>query len=262
MKCLEAYRSKQVREANRMLRVILESPDESAIHDFRVGMKRINALYRFLAEIDGSLRARRLLKPYRGLFKRLGPVREAHIALHLIEDMEANPARESGLLLTALRTRASRDYRHFRDYGRSEGPAAIRLPTIRATGISNAGLLRHRQAALDGLIRQAASTGNRMNAAQWHGKRILLKRYHHLVDAFSGCPGRAEDERVMKGIVLLEQLLGDWHDRVVSAEILDSLPGPDANRKALAATMKKQAGQLLGSAKIYLKKLDSRIVES
>ena len=56
----------------------------------------------------------------------------------------------------------------------------------------------------------------------------------------------------MKQVVLLEQLLGDWHDRVISADILSSLPGPESNREQLIATMNLQGEALLGSARLYL----------
>ncbi len=59
-----------------------------------------------------------------------------------------------------------------------------------------------------------------MDAKQWHKKRVLLKRYHHQLDAFCLCPDHSSDEAELKQIKIVEQLLGDWHDRVVTAEIL------------------------------------------
>jgi hypothetical protein len=63
--CLEKYRSKLIREINRELRLVYVQPDESAVHDFRVGMKRLSALFYFLNSIEPGLDSKSLLKPYR-----------------------------------------------------------------------------------------------------------------------------------------------------------------------------------------------------
>ena len=93
-----------------------------------------------------------------------------------------------------------------------------------------------------------------MTANQWHKKRILLKRYHHKLDAFYFCPGHSLDESELKQIRILEQLLGDWHDRVVTAAILQVLNGVEAAAGRAVSIMRKQDRLLLGSARIYLNK--------
>lgn len=111
MDCLDKYRSKLVGEINKDLRKVLAQPEEELVHDFRVGIKRLTALYYFPGRIDTNLKA----------------------------------------------------------------------------------------------------------------KRIPLKRYHHKTDAFRYCPGHKSDETEVTQIKILEQLLGDWHDRVITIEILQSL---------------------------------------
>jgi CHAD domain-containing protein len=259
MNCLEKYRSAQVREANRKLRIICESPDESAVHDFRVCIKRLTAFYGFLGQVDENLSSKKLLKPYRVLFKSLGSIRDAHIAIGLIEDLEPSPGAASKQLIGLLKSGIRRDYRRFRGLLGDAGTVSIRLPTPGARGIPSTAISRHKPVYLEQLMSQVLSPEKRTTVDGWHRKRILLKRYRHLVDAFSGCPGQAANEGIMKRVVLLEQLLGDWHDRVICTGILESLPGPEANRKALIAGMKKQAGQLLGTAKIYLPRLADRV---
>jgi CHAD domain-containing protein len=58
----------------------------------------------------------------------------------------------------------------------------------------------------------------------------------------------------LKQIKILEQLLGDWHDRVIAAEMLQLLNGVEAEAGRAIAVMRKQDRMLLGSAKIYLNK--------
>jgi CHAD domain-containing protein len=256
--CLEKYRAAVVGKTNRHLKTLLNAPDEQAAHEFRVGIKRLNALYRFLGEVGEGIQARKLMKPARGLFKRVGPIREAQIVLALIAEFDGLGARDRGSLNNALISRIREDYRQFADYAASTGPALIRLPTIRSTGFGTSAILRHKPIAENELLSEITSIDNITDEEQWHGKRILLKRYRHTIDAFALCPGQLPDEKIMKHIALLEQLLGDWHDRVISAEILRALPGPVANRDSLIDSLLRQGDALLESAKLYLRKLGTR----
>ena len=259
MNCLEKYRATLVRRTNLHLRTLLEDPDETAAHEFRVAIKRLNALYRFLNGIDETLPARKLMKPARGLFKRIGPIREAQIVLHLIDENETLGARQRSALRNALETRIHASHQAFRTYAANHGPTSVRLPTIRATRLAEAAILHHRPTALNDLLTEITAIDAIADDDEWHRKRILLKRYHHIVDAFGLCAGQAPDERIMKQVALLEQLLGDWHDRAISADILHALPGSAANREILIASLRRQADALLESSRLYLRKLARRI---
>jgi len=120
--------------------------------------------------------------------------------------------------------------------------------------ISERAILREKPAILKVLLSQIMSTGPRMTADQWHKKRILLKRYHHKLDAFQFCPGHTSDESELKQIKILEQLLGDWHDRIITAETLRVLKGVETEADRAITLMMKQDKLLLGSARIYLNK--------
>ena len=128
------------------------------------------------------------------------------------------------------------------------------MPTIRSTGISERAILRHKPIILGQLLDQILVASQKMNARQWHKKRILLKRYHHILDAFCYCPGHGLDESELKQMKILEQLLGDWHDRVVTTELLLNLAQTEGYRDQAIAIMQTQDKLLLGAAKIYLAK--------
>ncbi len=254
MNCLEKYRSKLIREINKNLSVLFDTADEKAVHDFRVGIKRLTALYYFLDGIDAGPQCRQLLKPWRALFKSSGNIRDAQIATDLLRDMDGIDAGNSKSLVSALESKITRDYHAFGDITRHSARTSIRMPTIRSMGISERAILRYKPVALNQLLEQILQSDERMNAKRWHKKRILLKRYHHKLDAFGFCPGHGQDETELKQIKMLEQLLGDWHDRVVTAELLQSLPGIERQADQTVALMKKQETLLLGSAQIYLRK--------
>lgn len=254
MDCVEKYRGQLIRNLNRDLRLLTAQPEETAVHEFRVGMKRLRALYFFLDRIDPAIAAGRWLKPYRQLYKATGLIRDAHIATGLLSSLESIGAADRKQLNLALRSRIKRDYRALRRIIDSNPGGRIRVPTIKSTGISARAMLAGKLVVLNQLLTQILPEHNVMTAKQWHQKRILLKRYHHIIDAFRFCPGHVQDETELKQIRMLEQLLGDWHDRVVTTELLQSLPDLGNSSNKAISIMDNQDRLLLGAAKIYLHK--------
>lgn len=254
MNCLDKYRSKLISQLNRDLRIIRNTPDEEAVHDFRVGMKRFTALYFFLNDVDPGLKTRKLIKPYRSMAKSIGVVRDGHIAVHLIQELDEISLADKKILISALRAKTRNDYRLVKRSLQTDAHTRVRVPTIQSMDISERAILRQKPVVLNILLSQIMSTGPRMTANQWHKKIILLKRYHHKLDAFHFCPGHTSDESELKQIKILEQLLGDWHDRVVTAEILQALNGSEPAARRAVSVMGKQDRLLLGSARIYLNK--------
>jgi len=254
MNCLDKYRTKLVSQINRDLKIILAGPDEEAIHNFRVGMKRLTALYFFLNEVDPVLRTRKILKPYRRLAKSIGVIRDGHIVVHLIQQLDEICTADKKVLIKAIKSKAGNHYRVFKRSTEASTLTRVSVPTIRSMGLSERAILRAKPISLKGLLTEITSIQPRMTADQWHKKRILLKRYHHKLDAFIFCPGHSSDETELKQIKILEQLLGDWHDRVIAAEMLQLLNSVEAEAGRAIAVMRKQDRMLLGSAKIYLNK--------
>ncbi len=254
MNCVEKYRGQLIRNINQQLRVLAVRPEETAVHEFRVGMKRLRALFYFLDRIDSGIAARRLLKPYRPVYKAAGLIRDAHIATALLASLDGIDTADSKRMLRALQSRAGRDYRAFKRTAALLSNGRVRVPTITASGISARLIQASKPIVLNELLQDILPENDVMSAKQWHQKRILLKRYHHIIDAFQFCPGHARDESELKQIRMLEQLLGDWHDRVVTTELLQSLPGLDNSIDRAISIMNNQDRLLLGSAKIYLHK--------
>ncbi|MCP4430700.1 MAG: CHAD domain-containing protein [Gammaproteobacteria bacterium] len=254
MNCLDKYRSNLIAKINKNLRIIQEAPEEGPVHDFRVAVKRLTAFYYFLKDIDSSLKAKKILKPYRSLFKSIGHIRDGHIAVQLIQGLDDVNLAESKILLGALRSRIRKDCGLFKKQVRLNARVSIRMPSVSAMGISERAILQRKGITLNKILLRILGTEGRMNADKWHNKRVLLKRYHHKLDAFHFCPGHKSDEDELKQIKILEQLLGDWHDRVVTIQLLRSFPGLEAQSEPVIAILKKQDRLLLGSAKIYLDK--------
>ena len=255
MECLEKYRRGLIREANRQLRGILDSADEAAIHDFRVALKRLGALYRFLRQVDPRLAVKQWLRPSRGLFKHSGRIRDMQIAIGLIDEVGELSSAARRSLLGRLQTDIRREYRQFQQYAREQRILTVRLPSLASMGVSQAAIRRQRPVFIQQLRTDVLAAEQDSGDDEWHRKRILLKRYRHLQDAFVACPGYSVSASLLKQVTLLEQLLGDWHDRVMTIALLRSRFGETENLGPLLTRLDEQQAALLISAKIYLRKL-------
>jgi len=254
MKCLDQYRRKLLTGVNRNLRIIVEAPDAESIHQFRVGVKRLTALYRFLATAEPGLKAGQLLKPARQLSRSISKVRDCHIALGLINTESTLSPAESEDLLCAVQARIHDNHCEFRQLVLAGVRIPLRLPTIQSLQITQHRLLQYKPVVLQQLLESIAAPVAPDADEQWHDKRILLKRYRHTQDAFAECPGNRLDEAELKLISLLEQLLGDWHDRVIAIDILRACSNCAAQTAPLLAELARQETLLLGAARIYLDK--------
>ena len=254
MNCLEKYRSKIVKEINQNLRTVLVSPEEEAVHEFRVGIKRLTAFYFFLNTIKPEIQSKQILKPYRALFKSLGNIRDGHIALELINDLNEENLGDRKQLINAINASIRKDSLSFKRNFPAAAQSSIRVPSIASTGISERAILAQKQDVLDSLITEVMNIEGRISPKKWHKKRILLKRYNHIIDAFQFCAGHLSDEEEVKQIYILQKLLGDWHDRITTIALLQSFQKNQSQAEPVIATLKRQDSLLLGSAKIYLNK--------
>ena len=256
MNCLDRYRSRLLTAVNRDLRTIVVTPDEHSIHRFRVGVKRLTALYRFLGVVKPEIRARRLLKPARSLSGSISKDRDVHITLGLISGLNDFDKDSLAILQRVLKAKIRRDYRDFQVLA-GDIKIPLRLPTVGSMGLAESRILRHKPDVLRQLINGISNDRHQSADVDWHRARILLKRYHHTLDAFCRCPGQRLDasevrQIEIRQIEMLERLLGDWHDRVVAVDILHSFSELDNQATPAIIELDRQEGLLLGSARIYL----------
>jgi CHAD domain-containing protein len=258
MNCLDQYRSKLLTAVNRELRAIVIAPEEHSIHRFRVGIKRLTALYRFLGTNSPEIKAKQLVKPARSLSSSISKVRDCHITLGLISELAELDNGGLTTLQRVVHNRIRKNYREFQKLTQSGIRIPLRLPTIRSMRLSENAIRRHKPEFLQQLLTGIANTSNQSTDEKWHKARILLKRYHHTLDAFIQCPGQSLDEKEMKQIEMLERLLGDWHDRVIAVDFLRSFKEHEKQTVPMIIELNRQEGLLLGSARIYLDKFNRR----
>jgi len=205
---------------------------------------------------DPEIDSKQILRPARKLSSSISKVRDIHITLNLFSELEGLDAGDVDSLKQALQSRCSDEYRAFQTLIADGMPIPLRMPTLRSLGLTETAVLRRKAEVLREQRARIFEDHRRLDERRWHDKRILLKRYHHSLDAFIACPGHGHDEKELMQMKMLEQLLGDWHDRVIAVEILQSLPKLQAQAASAVAALQRQERALLGSARIYLARFE------
>lgn len=252
MKCLSRYRSKLIKEVNGYLAIIILKPEEEVIHKFRVGIKRITAFYYFINYVKPGSDIKKAIKPYRRLFKLTGKLRDVHIGKGLITDLENVDSIETQKILKKLKGLERQSYRQFKNMFAKEIPSRIRIPVIDISHLSDQTVKNRMKHFLKELLLEITSFNDRMMQRSWHNKRILLKRYHHIVNALQSCQGFAAQDNELKQIRMLEYLLGDWHDRVITTKLIQSFNGMKSDTTNTVNILRKQEKTLLNASRLYL----------
>ncbi len=181
-------------------------------------------------------------------------MRDLQIARGLMLAAANEPAAASALI-AAIDARIAAAHAAMVDCATTQSIAAIRLPTLRKSGIDEAMIAQRRTSVLARLRRRVLDSGKAMTTRRWHRKRIRLKRYRHTLDAFRYCPDHDADLAEIARIQQLERLLGDWHDRVVTSELLQSMTVTASAAAPLAIALAEQAEILLDDAQLHLDEL-------
>jgi CHAD domain-containing protein len=85
MKELEKYLLKRVTVISGFLEIPKESFTTETIHDLRVEIKKLHALFELLEHCHDNFKMKRLFKPFRHLFRQTGKVREIQVEEELLK---------------------------------------------------------------------------------------------------------------------------------------------------------------------------------
>jgi CHAD domain-containing protein len=201
---------------------VLAAPDEDAIHDLRVALRRCRSLALVFEEVDPQLAWRGLRKTSRKLFRSLGAIRDSHVQEAWIVKLSAQDDPLRAQLLYALkagRERQERDAKRsasrFDETAWAKLAVALRprLKLLAADGPASHCLALER-------LEEAAELHRRALRAErpkpWHALRIGIKHFRYVVENL--LPKRyvtwgADLKRV-------QDLLGDVHDLDVLIETM------------------------------------------
>ena len=136
MHCLDKYRLKLLRDINSDFRKVVSQPERDPVHDFRVGVKRMTALYNLIIFIKPEIKSLRIIKPYRNVFKSIGMIRDLHIAQLLTKEYCKGKNISSGSIISNLKSRERSAIKRYYRILDHENIDKIHVPTVMSLKVS------------------------------------------------------------------------------------------------------------------------------
>ena len=249
---LESYLSALFQEIRSELQKVKESHDIEAIHDMRVNIKRLRAVCAFIKYFKPDSNVKQLLVPFLTIFRKIGVIRDVQVPLELIQGIARDHNMEEDKLIKALVRKEKNLIKQSIIWFENE-PISLEESELELLTLAKS--IQPGKADIEGYLqslRESLSISQaRYSSRKWHKKRVILKRYHHVLDALVSIGYREENESEMKLIRIIEALIGDWHDRIVTA---NHLKNSDHSGRLLQI-VNSQARTLKSSSRMYLSRL-------
>lgn len=244
-----------------------ENFDVDAIHDFRVSVKRIRAIFRFLEKINPEkYSCRKNIKELRNLFKSSGQMRDMQVQLLLLENYEKRLNISLKEFTKYLKINKKEGKKQLKKALRNFSPNILDENEILITKIQkNKGdkkLLKILQEFVKQRFVEIKSLSLKLDSVEkTHKIRIALKETSYILNIIKQYK-KAEGEAnfSLKEIKQLGEILGIWHDcevmkfhlKVFAQDNLKNLFKEKPEYKKLYKTIKKDSEKLI---KDLLKKI-------
>jgi CHAD domain-containing protein len=193
---------------------------ETAVHDFRVAIRRMISELEIAAAITGEKKPRTLIRKFKRILKVLGPLRE--IQVHLLRSERGNSSLEKRFSIF-LREQENKEVRRLRrrmqdrikkDLRRGVWKSSQKLK-VKVAGISSPALLTAIQESLqkrsDAVIAAYFSFRTSSSARDFHRMRIKFKRFRYAVEVAKHVPGASAKQQIGR-MRDLQKIMGDIHD--------------------------------------------------
>jgi len=208
--------------------------DLEALHDFRVGLRRLRStLSSYGQELHGSISKKRR-RQLREIAAATGSARDAEVQLEWLAGcatrLTAPQRAAADWLSRGLKARAGRAYAQVRGpvrrrFERFVTPTTDALATFTgrldaAPDTTFAGVAAsHLEAAMTALDEALACVGAADDVDQAHRARIRAKRLRYLLEPLRG-DARTDADPAVKTLKRLQDVLGELHDAHVLADVL------------------------------------------
>ena len=208
-------------------RLAADHHDPEGVHDYRVALKRLKALFRLAGTIEPDFSARNRFREFRVLFKAGEDLRDIHIQTGVADDFadaSGFPVKEYRDYLAGLERDAAGRFDRFAA-GFDIGVLGKRRKVlVRAVGTLEPAVLPRRVRERFGrLFGDLVEKVERSRAAdeEMHGIRILAKEVHYVREMLDACAPGGEDSGVFFAkLKKAHQALGHWHDCEVARSYL------------------------------------------
>jgi CHAD domain-containing protein len=234
-------------EARAAVARLADPEDVEALHDFRVGLRRLRTVLRAFRPELGDAVPKRLQRRLRDMTRATTAARDAEVQLTWVRVQRGEVGRRPGLSWFVARLAARRE-RAYADVGDHVVPAfrvlerRVRRALNHAAAPAGPAGPLFAAAAARGIRDQATALEQELAAARAprdadaiHAARIAAKRLRYLLESLAGdgAPGArgAPAAGLVDRLKGLQDLLGDLHDlQVLSEELGDAVADAAAER--------------------------------
>jgi len=236
------YFEKEWEAMSRAFGSFLKTHSQDDLHDFRVQVKKINALLTLLGSNHPHLKLRKHFKPVRGLFKAAGIIRNAHINLELSRKYNIQNEAFINGQLQVIENAGFDLILSGKHYEEAMQKARKTLKDL-LPALTDAHFNLFYEARLHDLI--TLLTPLRFNT-RLHQARTLMKQLMYNYKLAHPATGFNKDY-----VNQTQGLIGDWHDNELALQLLTDLnmsrePAFKSLKKANTA-LKKQIRTILAN---------------
>ncbi len=209
-------------------RQALGKVDHGSVHDCRVAIKRLRALFRMVGEISPRFDDRKRFRGFRRLFKAFADIRDLHIQIGLAEELAGISGFSVDAYLQRLRSRERKAWKRFRVFSddfnvdRLHRRASTIARALEDISPEVAGeRARARLAGLHDDLR-VRMFGAEPEEDTMHAIRILSKELYYTREVVDEVfPDDSAEDPFLNRLRGVHQALGKWHDYEVALEFLN-----------------------------------------
>jgi CHAD domain-containing protein len=225
------YLKKQHQHLEHYLALCFDTPDAEVVHQLRVSIKRIRAIFLFAEQLAGNenFDASRHYRPLRKLFRMAGDIRDIQVQQNLVAGYAVSMNTSFELLLEHLDKLEKRSISRFFD--ETEHFNTIRnlhhLRQIIQNSITPLKGEEIREKAFQMLTGQCDEIRRNLvtipGNKELHRMRTIIKQMHYILGVLrKSDPAAPEFPVPPSALSAAEVLLGQWHDRIVGIELLEN----------------------------------------
>lgn len=200
-------------------KVINSEPTFHSIHDFRVSIKRIKAIFRLLDMISFEFNSKIQFKPYRSVFKPAGNIREVQVNRNTIKLYKLTPETKSSFTKYCDKKEGKSQLRLIEklslfDYDLAKNTKKLIKDSCKEISEDEVRMktdffIRERIEAIEKIA------SNSPDELSVHQARINLKEISAVIMLLKKMELQGFDKDILHKIKKTEDKLGDWHDKVV-----------------------------------------------
>lgn len=228
-KIIERYADERWKKLLRAFRAFGQNTKPEELHDFRVEIKKLRALFFFLESVDSKKIHKHSIKKLRTIFREAGTVRSLDVSLNLIKAFKLKlPATAKSKLQKKLKSATATFHEDHKKYGKQLQEIRHDL-NKQIFSVSDQQSRKFFQEAIKDLDKTFRGPTDKID---WHESRKTIKILLYIATI------KKEKQPDTKYLHDLQENIGQWHDTQMAMELL----------KAYAAKNHTTSGQLKAHA--------------